>query len=134
MVTDIHREQLLYPPGMHHLPQNLSRVCSLFIQRGVMIQHTVTGTRRYSADLQGGLAFSRHHLLLHKVHSFSLARNTFRIYSTLWVHQTQPALSSHITREFLEQQLWPPLHQHPEFSTTLESTFVPRRAGLPRIL
>ena len=38
-----------------HLPRNLSRVCSLFIRRGGMIQCTVTG-RRYSADLpQGGL-------------------------------------------------------------------------------
>ena len=39
-----------------HLPRNLSRVCSLFIRRGGMIQCTVTGRRRYSADLpQGGL-------------------------------------------------------------------------------
>ena len=39
-----------------HLPRNLSRVCSLFIRRGGSIECTVTGARRYSADLpQGGL-------------------------------------------------------------------------------
>ena len=39
-----------------HLPRNLSRVCSLFIRRGGTIDCTVTGARRYSADLpQGGL-------------------------------------------------------------------------------
>ena len=39
-----------------HLPRNLSRVCSLFIRRGGTIECTVTGTKRYSADLsRGGL-------------------------------------------------------------------------------
>ena len=39
-----------------HLPRNFSRVCSLFIRRGGNIQCTVTGAKRYSADLpQGGL-------------------------------------------------------------------------------
>ena len=40
---------------IEHLPQNLSRVYSLFIRRGG-IECTITGARRYSADLpQGGL-------------------------------------------------------------------------------
>ena len=39
-----------------HLPRKISRVCSLFLQRGGSITCTVTATRRYSADLpQGGL-------------------------------------------------------------------------------
>ena len=39
-----------------HLPRKLSRVCSLFLRRGGTIVCTVTGGRRYSADLpQGGL-------------------------------------------------------------------------------
>ena len=39
-----------------HLPKNVSRVCSLFLRRGGTIECTITGTRRYSADLvQGGL-------------------------------------------------------------------------------
>ena len=39
-----------------HLPRKISRVCSLFLCRGGSITCTVTGTRRYSADLpQGGL-------------------------------------------------------------------------------
>ena len=39
-----------------HLPRKVSRVCSLFMRRGGRIQCTVTGGRRYSADLpQGGL-------------------------------------------------------------------------------
>ena len=38
-----------------HLPKNVSRVCSLFLRRGGTIECTITGTRRYSADLvQGG--------------------------------------------------------------------------------
>ena len=38
-----------------HLPRNISRVCSLFLCRGVVLC-TVTGSRWYSADLpQGGL-------------------------------------------------------------------------------
>lgn len=39
-----------------HLPRKMTRVCSLFIRRGGSITCTVTGHRRYSADLpQGGL-------------------------------------------------------------------------------
>jgi hypothetical protein len=39
-----------------HLPRKLSRVRSLFLRRGGTIDCTVTGRRRYSADLpQGGL-------------------------------------------------------------------------------
>ena len=39
-----------------HLPQKISRVCSLFLLRGGSINCTVIGGRRYSADLvQGGL-------------------------------------------------------------------------------
>ena len=39
-----------------HLPRKISRVCSLFLRRGGIITCTVTGARRYSADLtQGGL-------------------------------------------------------------------------------
>ena len=39
-----------------HLPRKVSRVCSLFLRRGGAIECTVTGCRRYSADLpQGGL-------------------------------------------------------------------------------
>ena len=39
-----------------HLPQKISRVCSLFLCRGDMIECTVTGKQRYSVDLpQGGL-------------------------------------------------------------------------------
>ena len=39
-----------------HLPRKLSRVCSLFLRRGGTIDCTVTGWRRYSADLpEGGL-------------------------------------------------------------------------------
>ena len=43
-----------------HLPQKLSRVCSLFLrQGGGTIDCTVTGGRRYSVDLpQGGLESS----------------------------------------------------------------------------
>ena len=39
-----------------HLPTKLSRICSLFLQRGGSITCVITGSRRYSADLtQGGL-------------------------------------------------------------------------------
>ena len=39
-----------------HLPQKVSRVCSLFLRRGGIIRCRVTGRRRYSSDLpQGGL-------------------------------------------------------------------------------
>ena len=39
-----------------HLPRKVSRVCSLFIRRGGRLCCTVTGIKRYSADLpQGGL-------------------------------------------------------------------------------
>ncbi len=39
-----------------HLPRKLSRVCSLSLRRGGMIDCTVSGGRRYSVDLpQGGL-------------------------------------------------------------------------------
>ena len=41
---------------IRHLPKKFSRVCSLFLKHGGRIQCTVTGKRRYSADLkQGGL-------------------------------------------------------------------------------
>ena len=39
-----------------HLPRKYSRVCSLFLKKGGSISCTVTGKRRFSADLnQGGL-------------------------------------------------------------------------------
>ena len=39
-----------------HLPKRLSKICSLFLRRGGSIHCTVTGGRRFSADLpQGGL-------------------------------------------------------------------------------
>ena len=39
-----------------HLPQKISRICSMFLQRGGEITATVTGRRRYSSNLvQGGL-------------------------------------------------------------------------------
>lgn len=39
-----------------HLPREISIICSLFLRRGSSIRCTVSGTRRYSADLpQGGL-------------------------------------------------------------------------------
>ena len=39
-----------------HVPRQISAICSLFIRRGGTIRCTVTGSRRYSADLpQGGL-------------------------------------------------------------------------------
>ena len=39
-----------------HLPQKISRVCRMFIQRGRDIIATATGCRRYSYDsVQGGL-------------------------------------------------------------------------------
>ena len=39
-----------------HLPQKISRVCSLFLLRGGTISCKVIGRRRYSVDLpQGGL-------------------------------------------------------------------------------
>ena len=41
---------------VEHLPRKLTRVCSLFLRRGGTIGCTVTGQRKYSADLpQGGL-------------------------------------------------------------------------------
>ena len=42
-----------------HLPRKISRVCSLFLRRGGVIECTVTGKQRYSVDLpQGGLEIS----------------------------------------------------------------------------
>ena len=40
-----------------HLPKRkISRICSLFLRRGGIITCIITGTRRYSSDLeQGGL-------------------------------------------------------------------------------
>ena len=39
-----------------HLPRRISRLCHLFLQRRGRITCTITGNRRYSADLpQGGL-------------------------------------------------------------------------------
>ena len=39
-----------------HLPRKISKVCSVFLRRGGSINCTVTGGKRYSADLpQGGL-------------------------------------------------------------------------------
>ena len=39
-----------------HLPQKVSRVCSLFLRRGGTVYCRVSGSRRYSSDLpQGGL-------------------------------------------------------------------------------
>lgn len=39
-----------------HLPRKIAKLCSLFLRRGGSIDCTVTGRRRYSADLpQGGL-------------------------------------------------------------------------------
>ena len=39
-----------------HLPRKVSRVCSLLLRRGGIIQCIVTGPRRFSGDLpQGGL-------------------------------------------------------------------------------
>ena len=39
-----------------HLPRRISKICSLFLRRGGSICCTVSGSRRYSADLpQGGL-------------------------------------------------------------------------------
>ena len=41
-----------------HLPRNLSKVCSQFLQSGGPIRSTVSGRRRYLSDLlQGGLEF-----------------------------------------------------------------------------
>ena len=37
-----------------HLPRKFSRICALFIKRGRLISCMVTGSRRYSADLQQG--------------------------------------------------------------------------------
>ena len=40
-----------------HVPRRISAICSLFIRRGGRILCTVSGSRRYSADLpQGGVA------------------------------------------------------------------------------
>ena len=36
---------------VRHLPQRISRVCSMFVQKGGGITATVTGHRRYSSDL-----------------------------------------------------------------------------------
>ena len=36
-----------------HLPWKLSQVCSLFLQQGGTIECTVTGCRKYSADMHG---------------------------------------------------------------------------------
>ena len=42
-----------------HLPQKISRLCSLFLRRGNSITGCVMGHRRYSSDLpQGGLEIS----------------------------------------------------------------------------
>ena len=42
-----------------HLPRKISKICSLFLRRGGIIQCSVTGNRRYSTDLpQGGLEIS----------------------------------------------------------------------------
>ena len=39
-----------------HVPKKISSICSLFLQHGGSIHCIVTGTKRYSADLeQGGL-------------------------------------------------------------------------------
>ena len=39
-----------------HLPKKISRVCSLFLRRGGVIECSVTGRRKYSDDLpQGGM-------------------------------------------------------------------------------
>ena len=39
-----------------HLPRKISRICALFIRRGVVIYCRVTGRREYSTDLpQGGV-------------------------------------------------------------------------------
>ena len=35
-----------------HLPRNLSRICLFFIRRGGVIEYTVTGAKRYSAELK----------------------------------------------------------------------------------
>ena len=37
-----------------HVPKKISSICSLFLRRGGAIRCTVTGARRYSADLQQG--------------------------------------------------------------------------------
>ena len=36
------------------LPRKFSRLCALFLKRGGLLSCTVTGSRRYSADLQQG--------------------------------------------------------------------------------
>ena len=41
-----------------HVPKKISFTCSFFLRRGGAIHCTVTGAKRYSADLeQGGLEF-----------------------------------------------------------------------------
>ena len=49
-----------------HLPKKISSVCSLFHRWGGLIWCTVSGSRRYSSDLeQGGLEYhARLHLIL----------------------------------------------------------------------
>ena len=42
-----------------HLPQKLSRMCSLFLRRGGTIKCIVTGHRKYSADLAQARARAR---------------------------------------------------------------------------
>ena len=40
------------------LPKKISRLCSLFLQRGGSIASTVTGRRRYSSDLSQKIPYS----------------------------------------------------------------------------
>ena len=35
-----------------YIPQKISSICSSFLQRGGTIQGTITGVKRYSADLE----------------------------------------------------------------------------------
>ena len=37
-----------------HVPQNISSICSVFLQRGGYITCRINGSRRYSEDLQQG--------------------------------------------------------------------------------
>ena len=45
-----------------HLPQKVSRVCTLFMKKGGRIRRRATGRQRYSVDLrQGGLRVELRH-------------------------------------------------------------------------
>ena len=70
-----------------HVPKKISSVCSLYIRGGGEIHCSVTGSRRFSADLEQGGLYSAHAWFKFSQFKFSYAHMAYELYENF--HHTK---------------------------------------------